>query len=76
MLWQGCIAYNQTSPSQAFFSSVVIAELTPHSTIQPKPDISLSLRHNKMRDVVTANHRALHVHVTMEVWDLYTQLAS
>ena len=32
--------------------------------------------HNKMRDVVAAIYRALHVHVTVQVRGLYTQLTS
>ena len=32
------------------------------------------ITHNKMRDVVAAIYRALHVHVTVEVRGLYAQL--
>ena len=34
------------------------------------------ITHNKMRDVVAAIYRALHVHVTVEVRGLYAQLTS
>ena len=40
------------------------------------PKAQRVITHNKMRDVVAAIYRALHVHVTVEVWGLYAQLTS
>ena len=34
------------------------------------------ITHNKMREVVAAIYRALHVLVTVKVWGLYAQLTS